>query len=251
MALDAVAIVGFCSWIYCTVGFLHYNYAASTERAAATRAERANADLQDALNELRDELALAKVRIDTTGGEPKPTIAASVDKTDRVGQFTRTLESLDLQLTDQRPATSSAKLSWAATTLPDGRLQKTWARISLDQTEKTIQQLSAEYDAVVGERDQLRERVSELEQKLSLLQPRQAPHQDAKLPSDDTSGTSSVSGGIASIPFIGSAAVGPTAEQLGQGFKNFTPPGSVPDYFSNESGAILGHPSPTSGREQR
>ena len=247
----AVAIVAFCGSIYCAVGYVHYKHAAGTERAAAERAERANADLHNALDGMRDHLAVAKARIDTLAGDAKPPAAASKpDKADHALQLTRALGPPDLQLSDTQPATSAANLIREATKLSDGHLQQSWARIELNEAEGKIQQPSAEYDAVIGERDQLREHLGELEEKLALLQAPQAPRPAAKGPPKSTSG-SSASSGLAAIAFPRSAVAAPAAEQSWQVFRNFTAPGSVPNYFSDESGAILGHPTPASGREQR
>jgi len=52
-----VLITALCASTFCAVGYVHYKHAASDERIAAQRTERANADLQDALDRLRDELA--------------------------------------------------------------------------------------------------------------------------------------------------------------------------------------------------
>ena len=150
-------------------------------------------------------------------------------------------------------ATLAARLISEAAKLSDGHLQQSWARIELNEAEGKIQQLSAKYDAVIGERDQLREHLGELEEKLALLQAPQAPQaprQAPKGPPNSTSG-SSASSGLAAIAFPRSAVAAPAAEQSWQVFRNFTAPGSVPNYFSDESGAILGHPTPASGREQR
>ena len=247
----AVAIAGLGSSIYCVVGYVHYRHVVGTERAAAQRAERANADLQNALDGMRDHLTVAKAQIDTLAGDAKPPVAVSKqDSANRAAQLTRGLGPTDLQLTDPHSTISAASATWEATKLPDGHLQQSWARIELNEAEGKIQQLSAEYDEVIGERDHLREHLSELEEKLALLQAPQAPRQAAKVPPNSTSG-SSAGGGLAAIAFPRSAVAGPTAEQSPQVFKNFTSPASVPNYFSDESGAILGHPAPASGREQR
>jgi len=247
----AVAIVAFCGSIYCAIGYVHYKHAAGTERAAAERTERANADLQNALDGMRDHLAVAKARIDTLAGEAKPPAAASKqDKVDHAVQLTPALGPPDPQLSDTQPATLAGKLIWEAAKRSDGHLQQSWARIELNEAVGKIQQLSAEYDAVLGERDQLREHLGELEEKLALLQAPQAPRQAAKVPPSNTSG-SSAGGGLAAIAFPRSAVAAPAAEQSREALKNFTAPGSVPNYFSDESGAILGHATPASGREQR
>src|SRR5882762_5924837 len=52
-------------------------HAARDERVAAQRAERANVDLQVALDRLRDELVATKTRIDTLGDEGTQQIALS------------------------------------------------------------------------------------------------------------------------------------------------------------------------------
>jgi hypothetical protein len=247
----AIAIAGLCGSIYCAVGYVHYQQIVGTERAAAQRAERANADLQNALDGMRDQLTVAKARIDTLAGDAEPPVAvAKQDKADHAVQLTRVLGPPDLQLNDPQPATLAGKLIWEATKLSDGHLQQSWARIELNEAEGKIQQLRAEYDEVIGERDQFRDRLGELEEKLALLQAPQAPRQTAKVPPNSTSG-SSASSGLAAIAFPRSAVDGPAAEQPPQVLKNFTAPGSVPNYFSDESGAILGHPTPASGRELR
>jgi hypothetical protein len=140
----AVAIVAFCGSIYCAVGYVHYKHAAGTERAAAERTERANADLQNALDGMRDHLALAKARIDTLAGDAKPPAAApKPDKADHAVQLTRALGLPDLQPSDTRPATLAVNLIWEATKLSDGHLQQSWVRIELNEAEGKIQQLSA------------------------------------------------------------------------------------------------------------
>jgi hypothetical protein len=236
MLCATVAIVAFSGSIYCAVGYVRYKHVAGTERAAAQRAESANADLQEALDRMRDQLAVATARIDSRAGAVMPPIALS--NQGKV-QLTRAFGAPDLQLSGPQPATLISKLSLGAAKLPDEHLQQSWASIGLDQTQENIPQLGAEYHEVVRERDQLRERLSELEERLSLSLPPQAPRQAAKNPPNRISG-SSATGGTASIIFPSSAAGGPV--------KNFTSPGSVPDYFSNESGAILGQPSPASDR---
>jgi hypothetical protein len=227
----AVAIVAFSGSIYCAVGYVHYKQIAGSERAAAQRAESANADLQEVLDRMRDQLAVATARIDTRPGDAMPPIALSNQGKVRLS---RALGAPDLQLSGPQPATLISKLSLAAAKLPDEYLQQSLGRIDLEQTQENIRQWGAEYHEVVRERDQLRVRISELEEKLSL-----PPLQAAKVPPNSISGTTA-NGGTASIIFPRSAAGGPV--------KNFTSPGSVPDYFSNESGAILGQPSPAPDR---
>ena len=234
----AVVVTTLSTSTFCAVGYVHYKHAASAERVAAQRAERANADLQDALDQLRDELAATKSRIDTPGDNGKGQTAASEpDNIDRVAQFTRGLEQPhDLQLTDPQRPTWAVSLSWAPR-----------SHSSLDQNQVKLQQLSAERDEAAGARDQLRARVSELEQELSLLRSRRGPR-----PVANAATVRPVSPGqapeaeaaIASAP----AAIVPAPEhprQVAVVFptKNFTPPGWAPTNFSNESAPIRGNPT--------
>src|SRR6185503_9428371 len=145
----------------------------------------------------------------------------------------------DLRLSGPQPAMLISKLSLGTAKLADEHLQPSLGRLDLDQTQENLRQFGAEYREVVRERDQLRERLSELEERLSLSLPPQAPRQVAKNSPNSISG-SSANGGAASITFPRSAGDGPA--------KNFISPRSVPDYFSNESGAVLGQASRASDR---
>jgi cell division protein FtsB len=240
----AIAIAASCASTTCAVGYLHYKQIAVDEALAAQRAERANIDLQDALDRLRDELVASRARIDTLENEPTGRIAAAEQyKVDRIAQMTLMLEQvpLDLQLTDPRPATFGARLNRGPTDLASGHVQQSNAPSSIDQSQKKLQRLSAEREEAIVERDHLRTRVSELEQKLSLSQFRQAPGQ----PALDNSSSANSTHSAASAPSApGTAGVPPAAEQPRQVLKNFATPAWVPDQFSNESGPILGSPVP-------
>jgi hypothetical protein len=84
-----VVIITLSASTFCAVGFVHYKHAASEERLAAQRAERANVDLQEALNRLRDELAATSSRTDTPGDNGKGQTAVSEhDKSELITQFT-------------------------------------------------------------------------------------------------------------------------------------------------------------------
>jgi hypothetical protein len=185
----AVTLAGLCSSIYCAVGYVHYKRVAGTERAGAQQAERANNDLQKKLDGIRDQLGVAKARINTLASEAAPPVTVpEQDKIDPAAHWTRALGQPDLQLSDPQPTLPAAKLSQQATTLSGGHLRQSWTRITLNETENKIQQLSAEYDEVAGERDQLRELLKVLEETLSLLQPPQVPRHTAKVPPNGTSG---------------------------------------------------------------
>src|SRR3984893_4696237 len=241
----AIAVAAACASTSCAVGYLHYKHIADDEALAAQRAERANIDLQDALDRLRGELGLAsRARIDTLENEPTGRIAAIEQyKVDSIAQMTLMLEQvpLDLQLTDPRPATFGARLNRGPTDFASGHAQQSNAPSSIDQSQKKLQWLSAEREEAIVERDHLRTRVSDLEQKLSLSQFRQAPGQ----PALDNSSSANSAHSAASAPSApGTAGVPLSAEQPSQGLKNFATPAWVPDQFSNESGPLLGSPVP-------
>ena len=64
-AFGATAAIGFGAALWCGIGYLQYQQLAAGEQAAAIRAERANADLQDALARLRDQLGAARQSLNT------------------------------------------------------------------------------------------------------------------------------------------------------------------------------------------
>jgi hypothetical protein len=232
-----VLITGLWAWTFCAVGYVHYKHAASDERIAALRTERANADLQDALDRLRDELAATKSRIDTPGDNGKGQTAASEqEKSDLIAQFTQGLEQpRDLQVADPRRSTQMVRLSWEPRSIG-----------SVDQNQIKLQQLSAERDEAVSERDQFRARVSELEQTLSLLQSRRGLRPVAKAATVRAAFRGQVSAAAAADASVSPPAADVPApehpRQVAVIFpdKNFTPPGWVPTNFSNESAPIRG-----------
>jgi hypothetical protein len=83
-------VAAFFGATYWAAGYLHYQHIAVDESRAAQRAERANIDLQDALDRLRDALATARPYTKPPGNEPSGQIAkAEQYKVDRVAQLTR------------------------------------------------------------------------------------------------------------------------------------------------------------------
>jgi hypothetical protein len=97
-----LAIAASCTSTYCFVGYTHYKHIAENERAAADRRERANMDLQDGLNRLRDQLAVAEARNDPTPDSQPENYISKQRKADRIAQFTEALDRLD-----QRPSPAS------------------------------------------------------------------------------------------------------------------------------------------------
>jgi hypothetical protein len=233
-----VAIVGFCAAAYGMIGYFHYQRIAAIERAAAERAARANAELQQQLDRAREALPAAIARIDTTP-DAKPQFPAIDGAAPLIGA----LGHADLRLADPPAANGIALLRWDAAGRSGGYVEQLWAPLSAGETQEKLDRLSADYAGLVGERDQLRARVRQLEQALSLLEPPQAPQgppQPASAAPDTSFGAGSAKPAAAVIAFPDRAAARPAADQSRLVNKNFTPPGSVPNYFSDESGAVLG-----------
>ncbi|MFI4947303.1 MAG: peptidoglycan DD-metalloendopeptidase family protein [Alphaproteobacteria bacterium] len=187
-ALSATAAIGLAAAVYFGIGYARYGQIATAEEAAAMRAESANADLQDALSRLRDELgaanqslSMAQNRISMLSDEAQKQLAVSEQsassKTDRVTQLTHALEQAqrELHLAEAQRVTLMARLSKAIADLNEGQTRQQQAQAGLDQWQKKVQQLTADRDKAASERDRLRARMSELEQKSSMQSPRQSP----------------------------------------------------------------------------
>jgi cell division septum initiation protein DivIVA len=246
-----VAILALCAAIYGTIGYVDEKRIAVAERVAVEHAIRTNADLQRQLDRARDALPASGAQIETasaaTEPKPTPTLAASAPTViDRappslipaLGQTDPRLPDLrlpDARLSDPLAANVAGLLRQDAAKASDSYIARLWARIAARDAEEQLERLAADYAELVDERDRLRERVRELEQSLSQA-PQDSP-QPAKGPPDNSFGPSSVKPGAAIIAFPGGAA---GSEQAGHVYKNFNPPGSAPNYFSDESGAILG-----------
>src|SRR5437763_16716772 len=84
-----LGIAAVCASTYYVIGSLRYEHLAQDERLAAERAERANIDLQDALDRLRNELAQTQ----NGTAEATPEIA-SIQRMDRIAQLTEALGRL-------------------------------------------------------------------------------------------------------------------------------------------------------------
>src|SRR6266550_1516493 len=246
-----VAILALCAAIYGTIGYVDEKRIAVAERIAVEHAIRTNADLQRQLDRARDALPASGARIETASAatEPKPALAvsaaAAIDRAPppliaALGQTDPRLSDPrlpDPRLSDPLAANVAGLLRQDAAKTSDSYIARLWARIAARDAEEQLERLAADYAELVDERDRLRERVRELEQSLSLSQAPPDLPQPAKGPPDNSFGASSVKPGAAIIAFPGGAAAG---EQAGHVYKNFNPPGSAPNYFSDESGAILG-----------
>jgi hypothetical protein len=242
-----VAILGFCAAIYGTLGYVDDKRIAGVERAAADHVLRANADLQRQPDRAPEASLAAAARNDTTPDatpEATPQLRASQPAAiDGAAPLIGALGHADLRLADPPAANATALLRWDAAGRAGLYVEQLSAPLSAGETQEKLDRLSADYAELVGERDQLRERVRQLEQALSLLEPPPAPQgppQPASAAPDTSIGAGSAKTGAAVIAFPDRAAARPAADQSRLVNKNFTPPGSVPNYFSDESGAILG-----------
>ena len=234
-----VAILALCAAIYGTIGYVDEKRIAVAERIAVEHAIRTNADLQRQLDRARDALPASGARIETASAptEPRPALAVSAPAAiDRAPPpLIAALGQTDPRLPDPLAVNVAGLLRQDAAKASDSYIVRLWARIAARDAEEQLERLAADYAELVDERDRLRERVRELEQSLSQA-PQDSP-QPAKGPPDNSFGPSSVKPGAAIIAFPGGAA---GSEQAGHVYKNFNPPGSAPNYFSDESGAILG-----------
>jgi len=156
---------------------------------------------------------------------------------DWVAQLTEALDRLDEHATELKRIKATPKLTAASVGFASGHLQQSWTLIGLDETQKRVEQLSAEYDDIMSERNRLQDRVNELEQNLSVLQASQpSPGQIAKPPPNSSAfGTDRKFG--AALPTAARDEKPPIV------LKNFHSPDWVPDHFNNESGRLLDSPA--------
>jgi murein DD-endopeptidase MepM/ murein hydrolase activator NlpD len=184
-ALAVAATLGVASAGFFTESYVRYQRLVASDAAVMSRTARANADLQDALARMRDELgaatqalSTAQSRVAALSDETQRQIATSkeavVSKADRIAQLTHALEQAQLELhrAEAQHATMLARVSKAETDVSEGRQRQQQAEAGLDQWQKKIQQLTSERDRAAAERDQLRARVGQLE-KQSLSRTRQ------------------------------------------------------------------------------
>jgi murein DD-endopeptidase MepM/ murein hydrolase activator NlpD len=184
-ALAAAAVLGVASTGYFASGYVRYQRLVAADAAAISRTASANADLQDALARMRDELgaatqslSTAQSRVNALSDEAQRQITSSqetaVSKADRIAQLTRALEQAqrELHLAEAQHATLLARLSKAEADVSQGQQRRQQAVAGLEQWQKKVQQLTTERDRAAAERDQLRARVGQLE-KQSLSQTRQ------------------------------------------------------------------------------
>ena len=116
----------------------------------------------------------------------------AASKADRAAQLSRTVEQLqrDLHLAEAQRVTLTARLSKADADFADEHARQTQNSATLDQSQKKLQQLLAERDKAVGERDQLRARISELEHRLAAAT--HVPKPIAEAATDAFSGTACI-----------------------------------------------------------
>jgi murein DD-endopeptidase MepM/ murein hydrolase activator NlpD len=227
VALGAAAAIGVAASTYFASFYIRYEQLAAAEQAAVMHAERANADLQDALARLRDQVAAADQALNTAqsriaelSDETKKQLAVSeqvvTSKADRIGQLTRALEQAqrELHLTEAQRVTLLARLSKADVDLTEEQARQHEAQAGLDQWQKKIQQLTADRDKAASERDHLRARVGELEQKHSMMQ---APAPVAEARPEPTATAPAAAAAVApAAPVARAEPVRPTPAPRGQ-----------------------------------
>lgn len=91
LVFGAVLIAALLATSYAGLGYLRYQRIAADERLAAERAERANADLQDALSRLRDQVAETRRQIDALADQ----LAAAEARTKAADELERQLAAYE------------------------------------------------------------------------------------------------------------------------------------------------------------
>jgi murein DD-endopeptidase MepM/ murein hydrolase activator NlpD len=165
--------------VYFGIGWIRSARTIVRQEAAVVRAETANADLQDETASLRDKLALAvRARDDAEGqlsalarqqrGEMLvPPTASEEASAGKVGQLMQVLDQSqrDLHQAEAQRATLEARLNKVETDRAEAPTRQ--SRAACEAVTKKLQQVSADRDKAIGERDRLRVRIAELEQKHS------------------------------------------------------------------------------------
>ncbi len=211
-ALGIAAAIGLAAAVGLTIGYVRYERLAAADYAALARTESANADLQDALARLRDQLGTtnqalnqAQGRVAALSDEAERQLASSeqvvTSKADRIAQLAHALEQV------------LARLSKAEADLTEGLARQQQAQTGLDQWQKKIQQLTSERDKAASERDQLRARVGELE-KHSLHTRQPAPPVAEARPEPATAPAVAAAASASPAPAAPAAATPPPAVAL-------------------------------------
>jgi len=186
--LGTAAALGLSASVFLGIGYVRYERLALSQEAAVRRAESANADLQDAMGRMRDQLGaanqslgLAQSRMAELRDDARQ---AATTKIDRIGQLSSTLDQAQraLHLAEAQRVTLMARLSKAENDIAEGQSRAQQAQTGVSEWQKKVQQLSAERERALAERDQLRSRITQLEQRLALLQTRQPARPVAETP---------------------------------------------------------------------
>ncbi len=148
-AVFAVAI----AVCYFAVSRIGYERAVADKETAVVRAETANADLQDEVASLRDKLAPA-------ARDRQQTEARSSTLAGQADSLRGLLSAAETRLRSLEDVRSRA---------PQPRAEQGQHQSRLETTTKRLQQVTADLDRALTERDRLRARIAELEQKHSQL----------------------------------------------------------------------------------
>ena len=155
---------------FATISVVQHEHLASADRAAAIRAEGANATLQGELDRLRDRLGADRQALNSAQtklsalSEEANARQRQLATTEQQSSSTADRIARELHLSEAQRATLLARLSKAETDAADERARRNEAAANLDESQRKLQQLSAE-------RDRLKARVAELEHRLSSAQP--------------------------------------------------------------------------------
>jgi murein DD-endopeptidase MepM/ murein hydrolase activator NlpD len=238
----AIAIMAFG---FAAVGYVRHEGREADAQALAGRIESANLDLQDELARLRDQtaassrdLAAAQSRVAALIDEEKTRAQhdehqiTAVEQTatakgDKAAQLAGALHAAEAQR-----ATLSARLSKAEADLIEQQTRQSQLQSQLDQWQKKLEELTADHDKAIAERDRLKARVGELEkqsqlrraaQSVAMAQPAPAPTQPARA-TQPSPAAAAQPAAAASEPAAASPASGGAPAQRVAGILNAPPP---------------------------
>jgi murein DD-endopeptidase MepM/ murein hydrolase activator NlpD len=189
-AAAAIAVAAVLS--YFSVSRIDHDRIVAHREGAVVRAETANADLQDEVAKLRDQLAVASHesqqaearssafanQADSLDGlhgkapQQRADLHQSLPTSDesaiaQIGQLTQTLEQTQRELhqAEAQRAALAARLSRIEKDRANQQAHQDRYKAILDAAAKKLQQVSTDRDKAIFERDRLRARIAEIEQK--------------------------------------------------------------------------------------
>ena len=205
--------------------------------ATSSRVETANIDLQDELARLRDkvaassrDLAAAQSRVAALAEEEKARAQrderqlTTIEQTASVKGDKVTQLSSALHATEAQRATLAARLSKAEADLAEQQARQGALQNELDEWQRKFQQITADHEKAISERDRLRARVGELEKQSALRHAGQSVAGAQPAPPNSVPATQPAPAQSAAAP---AAAPATEAPQRVAGILNASPPAAA------------------------